>query len=225
MDSLPHPSASSDEELLPTRPSLLARLRNRDDSKAWHQGWEEFYLRYHPVIYRHALKHGLPEAEAEDVVQEIVIGLARSLPQFKYDPAVSSFKTWLFRVARNKIASHLRHRGRQCRSPADGLAEEQDPELLAEVADDNVLSPDKEWDLMWEANLRRAALEQVQSRVKPRTMRLYLYHVVDGNSVEATVRFFRDSQVTPETVHLAKHRVQKMVDNALDRLREGKSLA
>jgi hypothetical protein len=30
--------------------------------------------------------------------------------------------------------------------------------------------------------------------------------------------------VTPEAVHLAKHRVQKMVDEALALLREGKTL-
>ena len=224
MESLPHLSESPEEELLATRPSLLARLRNEDDSRAWHQGWEEFYLRYHPVIYRHALKHGLREADAEDVVQEIVIGLARSLPQFKYDPSKCSFKTWLFRVARNKIVSHLRKRGQQGRGLLAGMETEHDPDALAEVADYNVLTPDKEWDLMWETNLRRAALEHVKARVKPMTMRLYLHHVVDGNSVEATVSCFQDSQVSSDAVYLAKHRVQKMVDEALDRLREGKPL-
>lgn len=222
MDSSPLPIELPQSELLPTRPSLLARLRNADDSKGWQQGWEEFYLRYHPVIYRHALKQGLPEADAEDVVQEIVIGLARSLPQFQYDPKVCSFKTWLFRVARNKIVSHLRKRGRQSRSPVGGMETEHDPEALAEVADDNVLTPDKEWDLMWEANLRRVALEHVKNRVKPMTMRLYLHHVVDGHSVDATVICFGAS---PEAVHLAKHRVQKMVDETLERLREGGTLA
>ncbi len=225
MESTPLPVELPPDELLPTRPSLLARLRNKDDSKAWQQGWEEFYLRYHPVIYRHALKHGLQEADAEDVVQEIVIGLARSLPQFQYDPTVCSFKTWLFRVVRNKIVDHVRKSGRQRRGPVAGPEAEHDPEALAEVADDSVLTPDKEWDLMWEANLRRVALEHVKNRVKPMTMRLYLHHVVDGHSVEATVSCFGDSLVTPDAVHLAKHRVQKMVDETLDRLREGKTLA
>jgi RNA polymerase sigma factor (sigma-70 family) len=225
MESLSNTAKPPGEELLPTRPSLLARLRNHDDSKAWHPGWEEFYLLYHPVIYRHALRHGLIESEADDVVQEIFIGLVRNLPKFQYDPARSSFKTWLFRVARNKLADHFRKRERQRRITVEGFQGEQASEALAEVADEKVLAPDQEWDLMWEANLRRAALEQVKNRVKPMTMRLYLHHVVDGNTVEATVRFFGDSQVSPEAVHLAKHRVQKMVDETLARLREGKMLA
>jgi RNA polymerase sigma factor (sigma-70 family) len=220
MESAPNPARSPEDELLPTRPSLLARLRNRDDSKGWHRGWEEFYLLYHPVIYGRALKQGLSETEAEDVVQEIVIGLAASLPTFEYDPGRASFKTWVFRVVRNKVVDHLRRRGRQARIEAGGLESDGDSKVFEEMADDKVLAPDREWDLMWEANLRRAALDEVRNRVKPMTMRLYLHHVVDGNSVEATVGWFKDSQVSPDTVHLARHRVQKMLDETIKRLRQ-----
>jgi hypothetical protein len=39
-----------------------------------------------------------------------------------------------------------------------------------------------------------------------------------------TVSWFKDSQVTPDAVHLAKHRVQKMLDETMDCLRDGKML-
>jgi len=224
MESVPSPANSSKDELLPTRPSLLARMRNQDDSKAWQRGWEEFHALYHPVIYGHALKQGLRESEADDVVQEIVIGVARSLPDFRYDPARSSFKTWLFRVVRNKVVDHLRRRERRSQIMVEPARAEGDSEALTEIVDEKALTPDREWDLMWESNLRRSALEHVKNRVKPMTMRLYLHHVVDGNSVEATVHFFRDSKVSSDAVHLAKHRVQKMLDEALERLRDGKKL-
>src|SRR4051794_39479489 len=139
MELVPDQAKSPATELLPTRPSLLARLRNHDDSRAWHRGWEEFYALYQPVICGYALKHGLSESEADDVVQEIVIGLTRSLPKFEYDPARSSFKTWLFRVARNKIMDHFRSRHSKYRSLAGSLELERDAEALAEVPDENVL--------------------------------------------------------------------------------------
>ena len=223
MESSPHTAPPPGDELLPTRPSLLARLRNHDDSKSWHRGWEEFYLSYHPVLYRHALKHGLSDADAADVVQEIVIGLARSLPQYQYAPARSSFKTWLFRVAHNKVVDQLRKLKRQRRGRVENDGNEN-REAQTEVADENALTPDRAWDLTWETNLRRAALDHVKNRVKPMTMRLYLHHVVDGHSVAETVHCFGDSQVAADAVHLAKHRVQKMMDEALARLREGESL-
>jgi len=212
--------ASPEEpEWLPTRPSLLARLRNHADSASWHRGWEEFYAIYCPVVFRYARKRGLSETDAEDLVQEVVAGLARRLPGFTYDPGRGSFKTWLFRICRNKVVDHLRRQGRgmqwiQPGDMADGLS-------VAEMEDTTILQPDEAWELAWELDLRRSALDLVGQRVKPMTMRLYLYHVVDGHDAATTVADFADPKVTLDAVHLARHRVQKMMDDTLDRLRSG----
>ncbi len=210
--------------MLPTRPSLLARLRNHDESAAWQKGWEEFYALYHPVIFGHAIKKGLGETDAEDVVQEIVVGVAGKLPTFQYDPAICSFKTWLFRNAGHKIADHFRKQGREARGINPEANMKENCDAITEIADENAMAPDREWDLMFERRLREAAIEDVTNRVKPMTMRLYLYHVIYGNSVENTVTAFRASQITPESVYVAKHRVQKMVDETVDRLRNRKDL-
>ena len=212
------------EELLPTRPSLLARLRNRDDSRSWNRGWEEFFKLYHPLIFRYALNWGLSERDAEDVVQEVVIGVATGLPQFQYDPRRGKFKTWLFRVARNKVVDHLRRKTRRetvVLPQAGGFAVDGSPEV--EVADEQTVAPDQEFELAWARNLMRAALEHVKERAKPMTVRLYL-HQMEGHSVQETVRYFRDSQVTPDAVYLAKHRIQKMLDETVRRLSEGELL-
>ena len=55
----------NDDELIPTRESLLKRLKRWDD----HQGWQEFFNTYRRLIHRVATKAGLTEAEAQDVVQ------------------------------------------------------------------------------------------------------------------------------------------------------------
>jgi RNA polymerase sigma-70 factor, ECF subfamily len=206
-------------ELLPTRPSLLVRLRNRDDSEAWQRGWEEFYGLYQALIFRYARKRGLSAEDAEDVVQEIVVGVARRIPEFRYDPAVGSFKTWLYRICRNKVVDHVRRRERLVRGPV--VSAGNDASWLLKIPDRNVLQPDQAWELTWETSLRQIALEQVARRVKPMTMRLYLYHVIDGHDVATTVLHIADPKVTAESVHLAKHRVQRLLDETLQRLRQG----
>jgi RNA polymerase sigma factor (sigma-70 family) len=205
-------------DTLPTRPSLLARLKNRDDSEAWQRGWEEFYALYHGLIFHYARSRGLQLEDAQDVVQEIVAGVARRMPEFVYDPALGTFKTWLYRICRNKVVDHLRRRERAVAGPVVSATEER----LAQVRDPNVLSPDQAWELTWETGLRQVALEQVARRVKPMTMRLYLYHVVDGHDVSTTLSHIADPKVSPETVHLAKHRVQRLLDETLTRLRQGR---
>src|SRR5262249_13733511 len=67
---------------LETRPSLLARLKSGDDP----QSWQEFYKTYGGLIRFFAEKAGLTADEAEEVVQETAIGVARQLPDYTYDP-------------------------------------------------------------------------------------------------------------------------------------------
>ena len=91
---------------LQTRSSLLNRLKAGDDS----QSWQQFYRTYGGLIRFFAQKAGLTADEAEEVVQETAIGVARRLPEFTYDPKVCRFKTWLLNLARWRIKDQLRKR-------------------------------------------------------------------------------------------------------------------
>src|SRR5262245_45439262 len=90
------------EELLPTRPSLLARLKDLGDERSW----TDFYLTYRRLILRCAENAGLSGADAEDVLQDTVIAVSKRMPTFHYDPADCSFKNWLYLVVRARIADH-----------------------------------------------------------------------------------------------------------------------
>ena len=90
----------ADSELIPTRASLLARLKDWDDSRSW----QEFFDTYWRLVYGRARKAELSDQEAQEVVQESVIAVARRMHEFKYDPAVASFKTWLYQIVSRRIA-------------------------------------------------------------------------------------------------------------------------
>ncbi len=104
MSSQAEPAASR-EELLPTRSSLLNRLRDWEDQASW----REFFNTYWKFIYSVAIRSGLSDQEAEDVVQETVLSIARRC-RTGYDPAKSSFKGWLMHVTRLRIMDQLRRR-------------------------------------------------------------------------------------------------------------------
>src|SRR5439155_22675288 len=94
------------EELIPTRDSLLSRLKDQRDEESW----RDFFNTYWKLVYGVALKAGLSEQEAQDVVQETVITVSRRIPEFRYDPAVCSLKTWLVNLTRWRIVDQLRKR-------------------------------------------------------------------------------------------------------------------
>ena len=85
---------------------FLSRLRSWRDEESW----QEFFDTYGRLIYRMAMKAGLSDAEAQDVVQETIILVARKMPGFKYDPAIGSFKSWLRLLTRRRIEKQLKKR-------------------------------------------------------------------------------------------------------------------
>src|SRR5688572_31622281 len=109
------------DSLLPTRQSLLSRLRDCQDQ----EGWREFFDTYWRLIYRVARQSGLDDASAQDAVQTTFIYLSRRMPKFHYDKARGSFKSWLRRVTRSRI-SVLRRRAEAKEPPLPELQLEDD---------------------------------------------------------------------------------------------------
>ena len=88
-----------------TRQTLLERVRDLDDRDSWN----EFFEVYRGLIYAVALKAGLTDAEAQDVVQETFISVAKAMPAFTYDPT-RSFKGLILTVTRQRAIDQLRKR-------------------------------------------------------------------------------------------------------------------
>jgi hypothetical protein len=93
------PMTSRSEDFIPTRYSLLSRLQDWDDQDSW----KDFFDTYWRLIYSIALKSGLTAAEAEDVVQETIISVAKNIQKFKRDRTLGSFKGWLRNLTRWRI--------------------------------------------------------------------------------------------------------------------------
>src|SRR5687767_42706 len=96
----------ADDFSIATRTTLLERLRDVED----HAGWQDFFNKYARLIRGVALKAGLTDSEADEVLQETVISVAKHLPGFNYDPKVCSFKTWMLRLTRWRILNQIRNR-------------------------------------------------------------------------------------------------------------------
>lgn len=84
-----------------TRESLLARLGSPQSD----EGWREFAAIYRPLVYRVAMAKGLQHADAEDLAQDVLAVVQRSLDQF--DPTVGGFRSWLYQITRNLVVNHL----------------------------------------------------------------------------------------------------------------------
>src|SRR5688500_8966982 len=157
------------EELIPTRHSLLTRLKDREDEASW----QDFFNTYWKLIYGVAVKSGLTDQEAQEVVQETVITVARRIPEFRYDPDICSFKTWLLNLTRWRIVDHARKRepdanvgGRR----TDGTARTPTSERLADPAG---MELGRGWDDEWEQYILEAAIDRVKKQVRPEQFQIF----------------------------------------------------
>src|SRR5690349_18339443 len=107
-----------------TRASLLVRIRNRRDTEAW----AEFVEIYAPLIYALVRRHGLQDADAADLTQEVLKSVLRSAADFRYDPARGTFRGWLVTVTRN----HLRRWASSQKPDLTGTGTKEAQRLLEE---------------------------------------------------------------------------------------------
>src|SRR6266571_1178711 len=97
------------DELMPTRWTLISRLKRWDDQESW----REFFDLYWKLIYGVALKAELSPTEAQEVVQETIISVCKNIKTFKADPAYGSFKAWLLKLTRWRILDQVKKRPRK----------------------------------------------------------------------------------------------------------------
>src|SRR5690348_689002 len=148
-----------------TRASLLVRLRDPHDKEAWAQ----FVRLYAPVVYGFARKRGLQDADAADVMQDVLRSVVGAAGRLDYDPARGSFRGWLYTVSRNKVFNFLsanRHR------PGRGTGDTDARERLEAVA-----GPESElaktWEQEYERNLAAVAMQRVRGEVQPATWQAF----------------------------------------------------
>ncbi len=202
--------ASVADELIPTRESLLSRLKDMGDGESW----QDFFGTYWKLIYGTARKAGLTDAEAQDIVQETVISVAKNIEAFRYDPAVCSFKTWMLRLTRWRILNQLKRRQRSKADgppepPSRGTGESDDyTTTLERIPDPAGVNLEAVWDEEWKQNLFSAALERVKRKVRPEQLQVFDLCCVEKWPAQKVARTLG---VNIGQVYLAKHRIGRLL--------------
>jgi RNA polymerase sigma-70 factor (ECF subfamily) len=201
-----------------TRASLVQGLQLGDEDR-----WQDFCRLYGPVIRGFALKAGLTETEADEVVQETTIAVARHVPEFRYDPEVCRFKTWLLNQALWRVKDQLKKRRRWDERvhkpvggspflPEDGTARTA---TIERVADAKAGELESIWDEEWRSNLLNAALEKVKAEFSAKQFQIFDFIVLKRWSAGEVARSLGASLAS---VYLAKHRVAAAVRKEMARL-------
>jgi len=166
--------AKRQDDPYPTRSSLLRRVKDTEDQRSW----QEFNDIYGKLVLGFALKAGLTEDEAQEVVQETMIAAAKHLPQFRYDPKVCAFKTWLLNLSAWRVRDQLRKRRapsapKAASAPASLADDSSRTATVERVPDPSADGLESIWDEEWRTTLLNAALARVRARVEAKQWQMF----------------------------------------------------
>lgn len=193
-----------------TRVTLLHRLNQNPSDQL---SWGEFFRLYSPAIRSWLLHWGLQEADAQDVAQNVLMRLTQKLPQFRYDPT-RSFRGWLKTLTHHAWHDFVTEAGYRTRGSGDTSVIDQLQSI--EAREDLATRVEETFD----KELLEMALTRARERVAENTWLAFKLSALDGVPPQAVAD---QLSVRVSQVYLAKHRVQKLVQEEVRALEGSES--
>ncbi len=184
-----------------TRVSLIVRICDERDMEAWSQ----FVEIYAPLVYGFLLRHGLQDADAADLTQEVLASVATAAKNLKYSAQRGPFRNWLFTVVKNRLRNFRRKSKRQTCGTGDTEAHQ----LLMQQPDRNAV----DWDQAHERRLFHYVADQVRGDFQESTWQAFWRTAVEG---QAGKEVAESLGMTISAVYLAKGRVMQRIREQVD---------
>jgi RNA polymerase sigma-70 factor (ECF subfamily) len=177
-----------------TRASLILRLPDAADARAW----DDFMVVYAPLVYRLARRHGLQPADSDDLVQDVLAAVAKSVETWLNRDDRGPFRAWLLRIAKNHTMNALtRHKYRPTGTGDSSMAQ-----WLAQQPSSN--GDASQFDLEYRRELFHWAAERVREEVTDRTWQAFWRSTIDEQSIAAVAE---QLQMSVGSVYIARSRV------------------
>jgi RNA polymerase sigma-70 factor (ECF subfamily) len=191
---------------------LLSRLRSPLTRE---EAWRQFLRRYQPLLDSWCRHHGLGREDCEDIVQEVLLRVARAIPDYRYRPG-SRFRGWLATIVRNTLTDRWR---KIASSPQtlDGGDLHVYECLEQAAAPESLESLSTTWYERLQEDLRRAeeVVRRVRARVQEHTWQSFWLTVYE----ELPAAKAADQLGIPvASVYVAKKRVADLVRKVVKEL-------
>ncbi|NND98029.1 MAG: RNA polymerase sigma factor [Pirellulaceae bacterium] len=189
-----------------TRATLLLRLRDRGDGDAW----SAFVRDYGPMIYRFVRSRGLQDADAADVVQDVMRSVGLAIDRLDYQKEKGGFRAWLFTITRNKLSTYFEKRNRMGPIGNDTAQHE----MLGQASSDRS-ELDEQWELEHRRQLAAMAMETLKPTIEQKTWAAFELTAIQGRSAQEAGETIGLSK---GAVYVARSRVTAKLRSEIERL-------
>ncbi|MBC8869446.1 MAG: RNA polymerase sigma factor [Planctomycetes bacterium] len=177
--------------------SLLRRACEESDSDSW----ETLAALYTPLLQRWLQRYGLQPSDADDLVQDVLVAVAKDLPKFQHTGRSGAFRAWLRGIVANRIRNFWRQRNH--RPVSEGGTEFI--RSLEQLEDPNS-GLSRLWCREHDVHLLQTLLSRIEGRFSPSTVSAFRRVVLDGVDSKKVAT---ELGISPNAVVIAKCRVLK----------------
>jgi RNA polymerase sigma factor (sigma-70 family) len=190
-----------------TRASLLVQIRDGTNQPAWH----EFVQLYGPVVYGFARKRGLQDADAADLMQDVLRSVSSAIGRLDYDRNQGTFRGWLFTITRNKVLNFFA--ARRIRPQGSG---DTTTNRLLDAQPDGEEGADA-WELEYQRRLASLAMDRIKSEFQDSTWQAFWLTAVEGL---AAADVARKVGISSGAIYVAKSRVLARLKEEVEAIRQ-----
>jgi len=174
---------------------LLDRLRASPNDADWTRLVEA----YSPLLRTWVVRADVQSADADDLVQEVLLVVHRELPAFQHNQRPGAFRCWLRQIVVYRVRNFWRSRGRLVTSDSDSQLEEH----LRQLEDDGShLS--RVWDREHNLAVASKLLEMIDARFTESTRQVFRRLVLDGADADTVAA---ETGLSLNAIFTAKSRV------------------
>ena len=173
--------------------------------------WEEFVALYGRVLFRVATGRGFQPADADNLVQEVLFAVAKSISKWLERTDRGSFRAWLLTIARHEATDMLSRRGKR--------AMERNGDVTAEILNASPARCDvsSQLDLEYERAVFQWAAEKVRKAVAENTWRDFWLTHIEGLSIKEAAQIL---QTRPANVYFGRSRVMARIKETVQQHEE-----
>jgi len=192
------------EENWNTQQTLIQRAQNPDD----HSAWDDFVSYYKTFIKMVLNKSRISLDEADDLVQDILLKVWKSLPNYEYRKEKAKFRTWLSTVIRNTVINHL---AKIKRKGGDKL--ELDESRIMSVTESEIENVIKD---EWVNYLTLVAMEKVKEVFSGQAIDVFKLSLKGRSAKEISAKL----DLTEDSVFVLRSRIKSRLKKEVERLRQ-----
>jgi RNA polymerase sigma-70 factor (ECF subfamily) len=187
-----------------TQQSLLLRAQAGEAN-----AWTDLTSLYRPLILGWLHRQGVPARDLEDLCQDILLSVVKSLPTFEHSGRTGAFRCWLRTIVCRRAVGYWRA-GEAAIQPSGGSG----AAALEQLADpDSDLN--RRWDEEHDHYVLDCLLDLMGQEFEPATLRAFRRLALDGASGAEVAQ---ELGLSVAAVYVAKSRVLQRIRQVADGL-------